>query len=333
MFISRLLVFIMPIIGAFSGILLSSTAMAIQISDNRMLAKPGDVILVHLNELHPTQVAVGKLQIAGDLDDYAKKPEKLFSDLCKVQGAGKLEQQSRSSSPEDPSSYRCSLPAGTDKSAMNTVDIGPGGKIYLTDGHHALNSFWEASGGDTSLSVLVGENLSHDVKGSPVTQSEFEQKMAELKHFLPIDAKGNSITFAQLPSTLGLKSFQDDSWRSMLYYLRGISYDKSDNNLDPKTGKPYPEVPFLEFYWGQLLNSKMNLSQYSLSELGGYVKALKDAAKIMTALPPEQRVGDSGKSAAELGKLDKIHKKKLKKLSEPDSKLAKALAYQASHQQ
>ncbi|QBH95164.1 hypothetical protein EKN56_01310 [Limnobaculum zhutongyuii] len=333
MFISRLSVFIVPVIGAFSGILLSAMAMATQTSDNRMLAKTGDIIQVRLDELHPTQIAVGKLQIAGDLDEYTRKPEKLFAELCKVQGAGKLKQQTKFSSPEDPSSYRCSLPAGTDKSAMNTVDIGPGGKIYLTDGHHAFNSFWEASGGDISLSVLVGQNLSRDATGNPVTQAQFEQKMAELKHFLPIDAKGNAITFAQLPSSLGLKLFQDDPWRSMLYYLRGISYDKSDNNLDPKTGQPYPEVPFLEFYWGQLLNSKMNLAQYSLSELDGYINALKDAAKIMTELSPEQRVGDSGKSAAELGKLDKIHKKKLKKLSEPDSKLAKALAYQRSHQQ
>ncbi|WP_157952948.1 ParB-like protein [Limnobaculum parvum] len=333
MFISRLSISTMPVIGALSCILLSSIAMATQISDNRMLAKTGDVIQVRLDELHPTQVAVGKLQIAGDLDDYARKPEKLLADLCKVQGAGKLEQQNPSSSPKDPSSYRCTLPAGTDKSAMNTVDIGPGGKIYLTDGHHAFNSFWEASGGDVRLSVLVGENLSRDVKGNPVSQTQFEQKMAELKHFLPIDAKGNRITFAQLPPSLGLKSFQDDPWRSMLYYLRGISYDKSDNNLDPKTGKPYPEVPFLEFYWGQLLNSKMDLSQYSLSELAGYISALNDAAQIMTELSPEQHVGDSGKSAAELGKLDKVYNKKLKKLSEPDSKLAKALAYQASHPQ
>ncbi|MBK5074978.1 ParB/Srx family N-terminal domain-containing protein [Budviciaceae bacterium CWB-B4] len=332
MFINRFSVSIVPVIGFFSGILLSSMAMATQNSDNQMLAKTGDIIQVRLDELHPTQVAVGKLQIAGDLDEYTTKPEKLFMDLCKVQGAGKLEQQTQSSSPEDPSSYRCSLPVGTDKSAMNTVDIGPGGKIYLTDGHHAFNSFWEASGGNVRLSVLVGENLSHDAKGNPVTQAQFEQKMAELKHFLPIDAKGNAITFAQLPSSLGLKLFQDDPWRSMLYYLRGISYDKSDNNLDPKTGKPYPEVPFLEFYWGQLLNNKMNLSQYSLSELDGYINALKDAAKIMTELSPEQLVGGSGKSAAELGKLDKIHKKKLKKLSEPDSKLARALAYQMSHQ-
>ncbi|MBK5145720.1 ParB/Srx family N-terminal domain-containing protein [Budviciaceae bacterium BWR-B9] len=333
MSISLFSVFITPAIGALSGILLSSIAMATQISDNRIFAKSGDVIQVRLDELHPTQIAVGKLQIAGDLDDYARKPEKLFADLCKVQGAGKLEQYNQSSSPKDPLSYRCLLTPGTDKSAMNTVDIGPGGKIYLTDGHHAFNSFWETSGGDISLSVLVGENLSHDTKGNPVTQLQFEQKMAALKHFLPIDAKGHPVAFSQLPSSLGLKLFQDDPWRSMLYYLRGISYDKSDSNLNPKTGKPYPEVPFLEFYWGQYLNSKMNLSQYSLSELDGYINALKDAAQIMTELPPEQLVGDSGKSAAELGKLDKVHKKKLKKLAEPDSKLAKALTYQMSHQQ
>lgn len=315
----------------FSGLMLcSASASATQ---SYLSAKPGDVIQVKLNDLHPTQSAVGKLQIAGDLADYASDPKSLFNDLCKVQGAGKLAEIDASSTPKDPASYSCKLAIGTNKSDMNTVDVGPEGKLYLTDGHHAFNSFWDVpgGGGDVTLNVLVGQNISQDANGVPLTQAQFEHKMAELKHFLPIDANGKPITFAQLPKTLGMSSFQDDPYRSMLYYLRGVSYDKSDKNRDPATGKPYPEVPFLEFYWGQFLSSKMDLTRYNLHQQNDYIQALKDAAALMVNLPKQQPIGNAGQTAAALGQMNSVDKKRLKKLAKSDSKLAKALAYQAAH--
>lgn len=319
----------------FSGLMLcSANASAVQpVTPDYSSAKPGDVIQIKLSELYPTQMAVGKLQIDGDLADYASDPESLFNDLCKVQGAGKLAKSDATSTPKNPGTYSCTLAVGTKKADMNTVDVGPEGKLYLTDGHHAFNSFWEVpdGGGDVTLSVLIGENLSRDSSGKPLTQSQFEQKMAELKHFLPIDAKGNPITFSQLPDSLGLSKFQDDPFRSMLYYLRGVSYDKSDKNLNPETGKPYPEVPFLEFYWGQLLSSKMDLTAYNLHQQDDYIRALKDAAALMVGLPKQQLIGNSGQTAAALGQMSRVDKKRLKKLAKPGSKLAKALAYQASH--
>ncbi|CFQ39353.1 hypothetical protein [Yersinia bercovieri] len=77
-----------------------------------------------------------------------------------------------------------------------------------------------------------------------------------------------------MPNTLGMSALQDDPYHSMLYYLRGISDDKSDKNLNPETSKPYPELPFLEFYWGQLLRSKMDLEGYNLHKQDDYIKAL-----------------------------------------------------------
>ncbi|WP_159567250.1 ParB/Srx family N-terminal domain-containing protein [Budvicia diplopodorum] len=315
----------------FSGLILCSAS--VSAATNYLAAKPGDVIQIKLSELYPTQSAVGKLQIAGDLADYASDAKSLFNDLCKVQGAGKLADSNVSSTPKDPESYRCKLAVGTKTSEMNTVDIGPEGKLYLTDGHHAFNSFWDVpgGGGDVTLSVLVGQNVSKDANGISLTQAQFEHKMAELKHFLPVDANGNAITFAQLPKTLGMSAFQDDPYRSMLYYLRGVAYDKSDNNLNPETGKPYPEVPFLEFYWGQLLNSKMDVNRYSLHQQDGYMMALNEAATLMVGLPKRQLIGSSGLTAAELGQMASIDQTRLNKLAKPDSKLAKALAYQAEH--
>ncbi|WP_145510070.1 ParB/Srx family N-terminal domain-containing protein [Yersinia rochesterensis] len=318
-----------------SGLMLYSVNLhaAQFLSQNDLQAKSGDIIQIKLSELHPTQIAVGKLQIAGDLADYAHDSKRLFNELCKVQGAGKLAEMNASSTPKDPYSYRCKLAIGTKKADMNTVDIGPAGKLYLTDGHHAFNSFWDVpgGGGDVTLSVLVGQNVSRDSNGKALTQAQFEQKMTELKHFLPIDAEGKPITFSQLPNTLGMSGFQDDPYRSMLYYLRGISYDKSDKNLNPETGKPYPAVPFLEFYWGQLLQNKMDLKHYNLHKQDDYIKALKDAAVLMVNVPKQQLIGHSGQTAAALGQMSNIDEKRLNKLAKPDSKLAKALEYQASH--
>ncbi|MGP2411306.1 ParB-like protein [Yersinia sp. 2553 StPb PI] len=319
----------------FCGLILYSVNLcaAQSLPHNDLLTKPGDVIQIKLSELHPTQITVGKLQIAGDLADYASDSKHLFNDLCKVQGAGKLAKYSLSSTPKDPTSYTCKQAIGTNKADMNTVDIGPMGKLYLTDGHHAFNSFWDApgGGGDVTLSVLVRQNISRDNDGTLFTQAQFEQQMTELKHFLPIDAEGKPITFSQLPATLGTSAFQDDPYRSILYYLRGISYDKSDKNLNPETGKPYKEIPFLEFYWGQLLRSKMDLKRYNLHKQDDYIKALEDAATLMVNVPKQQLIGHSGQTARALGQLNSIDEKRLDKLAKPDSKLAKALNYQSTN--
>jgi hypothetical protein len=316
-----------------SGLMFYSVALHAAPAVSYSEAKPGDIIQVKLSELHPTQMAVGKLQVAGKLAEYAEDPKALFDELCDVQGAGKAAKVSDTSTPQDPSSYTCKQAIGAKKSDMNTVDIGPTGKLYLTDGHHAFNSFWDApnGGGDVTLSILVEQNLGHDGNGTALTQTQFEQKMAELKHFLPIDAQGELITFSQLPEGLGMSNFQNDPYRSILYYLRGISYNKPEKNMNPATGEHYAAVPFLEFYWGQVLRAKMDLKQYDLSKQDDYIKALKEAAVVMTTVPETQLIGHSGKTAAALGQLKSIDEKRLNKLAKSDSKLAKALEYQTSH--
>jgi len=316
-----------------SGIMFYSVALHAAPTVSYLEAKPGDIIQVKLSELHPTQIAAGKLQVAGKLAEYAEDSKELFDELCNVQGAGKAAEVSHLSTPQDPSSYTCKQAIGTHKTDMNTVDVGPAGKLYLTDGHHEFNSFWDApnGGSDVTLSILVEQNLGRDSNGTALTQAQFEQKMAELKHFLPIDAQGEPITFSQLPEGLGMSNFQNDPYRSILYYLRGVSYNKPEKNMNPATGEHYAAVPFLEFYWGQVLRSKMDLKQYDLSKQDDYIKALKEAAVVMAAVPETELIGHSGKTAAALGQLKNVDEKWLAKLAKPNSKLAKALEYQASH--
>lgn len=295
-------------------------------------ARPGDTIEVTLRELHPTQMAVGKLQIAGALADYTHHPKRLFKKLCQLRGAGTLASSSERSALKDPTSYICTLPAGTQPQEMIPVDIGPTGQLYLTDGHHTLTGLWQMAGdGEMKLPVRIEQNLSRNKEGELLSEPQFEQKMATLKHFLAVDGEGRAIRFSDLADRLDLNAFQDDPYRSLLYYLRGISYDKPEKKHDPETGAPYPEVPFLEFYWGQLLRNRMDIKRYDLSKQQDYIRALKEAASIMIALPPGTVAGDSGLTAAALGQRDHINEKKLNKLAEPDSPLANALAYQAKH--
>lgn len=75
----------------------------------------------------------------------------------------------------------------------------------------------------------------------------------------------------------------------------------------------------------------MDLKHYNLHKQDDYIKALKDAAVLMVNVPKQQLIGHSGQTAAALGQMSNIDEKRLNKLAKPDSKLAKALEYQASH--
>lgn len=56
-------------------------------------------------------------------------------------------------------SFDCKIPVGSETpestTAMRTGVIGPGGQVYLTDGHHTLTSFWEAPGGGPDTHVRL----------------------------------------------------------------------------------------------------------------------------------------------------------------------------------
>lgn len=321
-----LLAGLFALLTGYSGFASAASAAA------HLQSQPGDILQVTLSELHPTQMAVGKLQIAGALADYSRHPERLFKKLCKLQGAGKVASSNALSTLKDSSSYTCTQQAGTYPQDMVIVDVGPAGQLYLTDGHHALTELWQIAGnGEVRLPVRVEQNLSRDKEGMLLSQQQFEQKMAALKHFLPVDGEGRTIRFANLPDRLDVSRFQDDPYRSLLYYLRGVAYDKPEKKRDPQTGAAYPEVPFLEFYWGQMLRSKMDIKDYDLRKQQEYIRALKEAALIITKLPACTMVGSSGYTAAALGQMDHINEKKLNKLAGPDSPLAKALASQTGN--
>ena len=129
-------------------------------------AKPGDVIKVRIEELNPTQAAIGYDQIyyklgrwqgdfarptwAGDtanqIDYLNRTVGKKFDDYCEDTGAGKRAQpfasiaQAQAARLDKPETFSCLNAPGADATALKTVVVGWDGKLYLTDGHHSFGA-------------------------------------------------------------------------------------------------------------------------------------------------------------------------------------------------
>lgn len=115
-------------------------------------AAAGDLIDVTLGELHPTQPSLGYDEV---FFRWAATPS-VRTSRCSTRGAwptGRARWPSADpdSTVADRHSFTCAVPVGLETPAttagMKTVVIGPGGQVYLTDGHHIADSFWEVPGG------------------------------------------------------------------------------------------------------------------------------------------------------------------------------------------
>ncbi|NML55509.1 hypothetical protein HHL19_36130 [Streptomyces sp. R302] len=115
-----------------------------------LCAQPGDVVEVRIGDVHPTQPSLGYDQVSYNLgrDTLGKDAiNKKFDDWCEANvqlGASVAGPDARL---DDPTSFTCEPPVGQETAesteAMKTVVIGPGGVLYLTDGHHTLTSLYE----------------------------------------------------------------------------------------------------------------------------------------------------------------------------------------------
>ncbi|MEG1117029.1 MAG: ParB/Srx family N-terminal domain-containing protein, partial [Janthinobacterium sp.] len=113
------------------------------------------ILQVRLDELHPTQPAIGYDQVYYKLGRYAAeekhiadiaKPKK-FADLCEANGQGDVlpgtANVAGATLAAPPAGYRCKAAVGSRPDDMKTVVIGPRGIVYLTDGHHTFSTFWD----------------------------------------------------------------------------------------------------------------------------------------------------------------------------------------------
>ncbi|MFI8744634.1 ParB/Srx family N-terminal domain-containing protein [Pseudomonas sp. NPDC077186] len=267
-------------------------------------AQPGELLQVRLEQLHPTQAAVGHDQIHYKLARFASEPQKLFDEYCEANGQGESSRVPKGADLHRPDSFACQGEVGSRAGEMKTVVVGPGGQLFLTDGHHTFTSLWEQPGAGAQLRmwVKVTDNFSDSAD-----LAAFWQRMQAARKVWLRDGAGQPLQPRQLPAQLGLANLGDDPYRALVYFTREVAYDK------PRSGEVAPE--FLEFYWGNWLRERLDLSRFDLRERGGYRDAVQAAAELMVALPAEERVGDSGFMARELGGYAAIDRKELNKVA------------------
>ncbi|MBB5366695.1 MULTISPECIES: ParB/Srx family N-terminal domain-containing protein [unclassified Janthinobacterium] len=282
------------------------------------------ILQVSLDELHPTQPAIGYDQVYYKLGRYAAedkqiadiaKPKK-FSDLCEANGQGDVlpgtANVAGATLSAPPPGYRCKAAVGSRPKDMKTVVIGPQGKLYLTDGHHTLSTFWDADNGrNHQLKVWVKVSDNYSQLSEPAFWSRMEK---ENKVWLK-DGKNRPITPQQLPASIGLGSLGDDPYRALVYFTREIGYEP-----------PSQAAEFLEFYWADWLRNVLKLSDYQLNDAASYSSAILTAAQAMVALD-KNAIVSNGKSAATLGAMDKVDREELDELTGKKGKLNYAIAW------
>ncbi|MEN4921640.1 ParB/Srx family N-terminal domain-containing protein [Achromobacter spanius] len=241
-------------------------------------AKPGDVIQVRIEELHPTQAAIGYDQIyyklgrwQGDFDratwaadpvlqlDYLNRTVgKKFDDYCEDVGGAERTQkfqsiaEARAARLDQPDTFTCLDAPGTNTANLKTVVVGWDGNLYLTDGHHTFSSLREIADGGPKLPVWVKVDANYS---DLTTAAAFWQRMVDERRAWLRDGQNQPITVDQLPARLGLPSaqepggMQEDRYRSLVYFTRDIAY--SNGNL--------PE--FAEFLWGDWLRRQAAAGQ------------------------------------------------------------------------
>ena len=287
------------------------------------------ILQVRLDELHPTQPAIGYDQVYYKLGRYAAEEKhiadiarpKKFADLCEANGQGDVLPDTANvpgaTLAAPPASYRCKAAVGSRPGDMKSVVIGPRGVVYLTDGHHTFSTFWEADGGrnhQLKVWVKVSDNF------SALDEAAFWTRMrAENKVWLK-NGRNQAITPQQLPPAIGLASLGDDPYRSLVYFTREIGYKP-----------PAQATEFLEFYWAGWLRGKpaLDLARIDLLDPAAYAGVILQAAQAMVALRPDDIVS-GGKRAADLGALDKVERETLEELTQNKGKLGYAIAYRKS---
>ncbi|WP_052139841.1 ParB/Srx family N-terminal domain-containing protein [Janthinobacterium lividum] len=287
------------------------------------------ILQVSLDELHPTQPAIGYDQVYYKLGRYAAeekhiddiaKPKK-FADLCEANGQGDVlpgtANVAGATLAAPPAGYRCKAAVGSRPDDMKTVVIGPRGIVYLTDGHHTFSTFLDADGGRNhrlKVWVKVSDNF------SALGEAAFWTRMREENKVWLKNGRNQAITPQQLPSAIGLKALGDDPYRSLVYFTRGIGYEPPDKATE-----------FLEFYWADWLRRKpaLNLERADLLDPAAYASAILLAAQAMVALQPAEIVS-GGKRAADLGALREIDHAAFDELTEDKGKLGYAIGYRKS---
>jgi len=328
--------------GGSNGIPLTAIAPASAPSPY-LSAQVGDVLAVKLEQLHPTQPAVGYDQIYAQLgrkqpdpnryqpvngyqgnsatDNYSRymyqSDRKRLDDYCFDSGRTGVDDASYKplqGKMNDPATFACvgATPTSGSPGAakLKTVVVGPGGVLYLTDGHHTMTVMHDLDDGGPELAVWVrvAANLSDMTDPASFWAEMQKRNFAWLRN-----PDQSAVSPADLPAEVGLAHMKNDSFRSLTSFTRDMAYN----------GSNLTDAEFTEFYWASgLIQRNFNLAGYNLSDLApshvmlqngtvaadpstsgsSYLAAARDAALLMVAIPPNEPVAD-GRLPAALGQL------------------------------
>ncbi len=251
-------------------------------------AQPGEVLKVRIEELRPTQAAIGYDQVyyklgrwQGDLQrsswandskkqlDYLNRTiGKKFDDYCEdVGGTERAEKflsiaEVQAARLDQPTTFLCKYAPGTQTAKLKTVVVGWDGNLYLTDGHHTFSSLREIPDGGPKLPVWVKVDANYSTLPDATA---FWQRMIEDRRVWLRDGQNQTITVDQLPARLGLATpqesggMQEDPYRSLVYFTRDLAYGNGD----------LPE--YAEFLWGDWLRRQVSANE--LPSLAQYMMA------------------------------------------------------------
>ncbi|MGR5141880.1 ParB/Srx family N-terminal domain-containing protein [Photobacterium sp. DNB23_23_1] len=271
---------------------------------------PGEVHWVTVGDLMPTQKTLGQFQNDYKLGRWQFEEEKLFEEFCETYGLrDSVEFFDENSDFNDPDSFECKEPRESDGEIsedqngverimtwVNPVIVGPDGALYLTDGHHTFSRFYgmDDGGSDTRVLVRVEENFAYDADNNRTDMQAFWNKMQETKNVYLFE-NGHPIDPKDLPKDLGQVSEDNpdglinDDYRALVYHTRDIGWHKGSAE----------SIPFLEYYWAEELRHVIEVAGADTIE--EYVQVVLDASRFMVGLPSYYVLGDSDKTAAELG--------------------------------
>lgn len=286
---------------------LIQTAFAVDLQE----AKAGDVIKVPLNQIHPTQTAIGYREVDYKINRFRDDRKKLFADYCESAGAKDVKHIDKASDLNNPDSFTCKTDFGKNTQEMKTVVIAPNNALYLTDGHHTL-SVYDALSGDQ---VPVYVHITNDFRQLP-SMKAFWAEMDKRNLVLLRDGD-KTINADALPTTIGKQHMKDDEFRSIMYFVKDIGFKKPKN-----------APPFIEFYWENWLRTHIDLSTYQLNDKNSYADAVKAAALQMINVDKDTviaTINGQPYTAKAMGALDTFNNSKFNKLISSTGKITYAL--------
>lgn len=264
---------------------------------------------LNVSQIRPTQPAIGDDEVNYKVAKLQSDHQELFDEYCEDIGAKGVKSFDNQSSLAQPTSFSCLVAPGTDAEDVKSAVIAPDHHIYLTDGHHTVSTFRAlANNQDFPFVVRITNDFSHLASMDLFWKTMQQQHLTWLK-----DPQGQPVTPTQLPHQVSLQAMENDPYRSIVYFLRGIAYDKPDQ-----------APPFLEFYLGSWLRSQQPVDTQQLSTKAGYMTYLQQAATRLVAAQGSQHSTDKADSPtlSQLGQRKTVNEKKLAKLAEPGGKLS-----------